>query len=207
MPTVKQLPRVDKEEYNPSQGGLDTWRDRWFQTLLMMVCRSAQRTLLMWWAYARKVLWCQGHRTFEVPGAQVDCSTTTAVLDPVRPDRRSMSPLVLEEDIIKICVRLEHSHPVLCYSATESVILCWLADDMQCTTHGAMKAMVLHEEAIAIRASAPFWNPHEGLYDCSGCGTFQNPTSTLRGERNLIPPLVTPRVGELCTISNQTLAI
>ena len=64
---------------------------------------------------------------------------------------------VLEEDIIKICIRLGHTHPVgvLHYSVTESIVLFQLADDMQHATCGAVKVMVLHEEASTIRASAP----------------------------------------------------
>ena len=64
---------------------------------------------------------------------------------------------ILEEDIIKVCVRLGHTHPmgVLHYSATESIILFQSADDMQHATCRAIKVTVLHEEAIAVRASAP----------------------------------------------------
>ena len=64
---------------------------------------------------------------------------------------------VLEEDITKICIRQGHTHPmgVLCYSAMELVILFRSVDEMQCATHGAIKAMILSKEAIAIRASAP----------------------------------------------------
>ena len=35
----------------------------------MLVSTSAQRTLLKWWAHVWTFLWCQGHRTFTVPGA------------------------------------------------------------------------------------------------------------------------------------------
>ena len=44
---------------------------------------------------------------------------------------------------------------MLHYSMTELVILFQLVDEMQCTTHGAIKVTVLCEEAIAVRASAP----------------------------------------------------
>ena len=44
---------------------------------------------------------------------------------------------------------------VVCYSMMELVILFQLADEVQCATHGAIKALVLSEEAITIRASAP----------------------------------------------------
>ena len=64
---------------------------------------------------------------------------------------------VLEGDIIEICVRLGHTHPmgVLHYSATELIILFQWANDMQCTTCGAIMAMFLCGEAIGVRASAP----------------------------------------------------
>ena len=64
---------------------------------------------------------------------------------------------VLEEDTINIYIWLGHTHPVgvLCYTAMESIILFQLPDDMQCTTHGALKAMVLQKEAITIRSSPP----------------------------------------------------
>ena len=44
---------------------------------------------------------------------------------------------------------------VPCYSATESIVLFQSADNIQHATCGAIKAMVLQEEAIAVRASAP----------------------------------------------------
>ena len=64
---------------------------------------------------------------------------------------------VMEQDIIEICIRLGQTHPmgVLHFSVMESVVLFQLVDEMQHATHGAIKAMVLHEEAIAIRTSAP----------------------------------------------------
>ena len=60
---------------------------------------------------------------------------------------------VLEEDIVKICIRLGHIHPmgVLHYSVSESFILFHLVDDMQCATCRSIKVTVLHKEAIAIR--------------------------------------------------------
>ena len=64
---------------------------------------------------------------------------------------------ILEEDIVQICIRQGHTHPmgVLCYSAMESVFLFQLGDEIQCTTCGAIKAIFLCKEAIAVRASAP----------------------------------------------------
>ena len=50
---------------------------------------------------------------------------------------------VTEEDIVEICVKQGHTHPmgVLCYSTTESVTLFHSTKEMQCSTHGAIKAM------------------------------------------------------------------
>ena len=64
---------------------------------------------------------------------------------------------VSEEDIMEICMRLGYTHPVgvLHYSVMESVVLFHLAGNMQHATHGAIKATVLHDEAIAVRTSAP----------------------------------------------------
>ena len=52
---------------------------------------------------------------------------------------------VSEEDIMEICTRLGHTHPmgVLCYLAMESVALFWSTEDMQHATCRAIKATVL----------------------------------------------------------------
>ena len=64
---------------------------------------------------------------------------------------------VTEEDIFEMCIEMGHIHPlgVLHYSAMESVGLFHSTEDMQCTTHGAIKAMGVQGEAIAIRAVPP----------------------------------------------------
>ena len=67
---------------------------------------------------------------------------------------------VLEEGIIEICIKMGHTYPmgVFHYSVTESIILFWSADNMQCATCRAIKMIVLHGEANAVRASAPSEN-------------------------------------------------
>ena len=52
---------------------------------------------------------------------------------------------VSEEDIMEICVRLGHTHPmgVLHYLAMESVALFHSTEDMQHATHRVIKVMVL----------------------------------------------------------------
>ena len=64
---------------------------------------------------------------------------------------------IQEEDIIKICVQLGHTHPkgVLWYSVVKSVMLFHSMDKMQVVAHGVIKAMTLHEEPIMFRASPP----------------------------------------------------
>ena len=59
---------------------------------------------------------------------------------------------VLEEDILEICVTLGHAHPlgVLWHSATESVALFCMTEEMQQASHSAVKAMELQDEPIAI---------------------------------------------------------
>ena len=64
---------------------------------------------------------------------------------------------VTEEDIIKMCIKMGHTHPlgVLYYSMMELVALFHSAEEMQCTPHGAIKATELRDKAITIRAVAP----------------------------------------------------
>ena len=63
---------------------------------------------------------------------------------------------VSEEDILEICVILGHFHPlaVLWYSATESVALFYMTEEMQQASHGATKATELHYELITIQVVA-----------------------------------------------------
>ena len=63
---------------------------------------------------------------------------------------------------------------------------------MQCATHGSIEAMVLHEEAIAIRASAPC-ETHMRAYMMSvGGEPSRTQPPPLEGEGNLIHLLVAP---------------
>ena len=101
---------------------------------------------------------------------------------------------VLEEDIIKICIWLGHTHPmgVLHYSVTKSIMLFQSADNMQCTTCRAIKVMVLYEEAIAIRVS-PHSTTHVRVLWLWWVGNHpQTSLHPLMGMRNSIFPLVTP---------------
>ena len=64
---------------------------------------------------------------------------------------------VSEEDIVEICIRLRHTHPMglLCYLVMESVALFHSTEGMQHATYRAIKAMELQDEAITVRAMAP----------------------------------------------------
>ena len=93
---------------------------------------------------------------------------------------------VSEEDIIEICIRLGHTHPlgVLCYSATESGALFHSTEDMQCATCRAIKALELWDEATAIRAMSPL-ETHIRVYMIAVRGDpskSQSPLSEGEGE-------------------------
>ena len=64
---------------------------------------------------------------------------------------------VTEEDIVEICITLGHTHPldVLWYSAMGLVALFHTTEEMQRASHGAIKAMELRNELIAVRTMAP----------------------------------------------------
>ena len=59
---------------------------------------------------------------------------------------------VTKEDIIKMCVKMGHTHPlgVLCYSRMELIAQFCSTEEMQHATHKAIKVTHLQEEAIAI---------------------------------------------------------
>ena len=116
---------------------------------------------------------------------------------------------VTEVDIVKICINLGHNHALgaLCHSTMELVALFSSTEDMQCTTHGAIMATELWDEAIAIRAAAPS-ETHIKAYIIAVRGTLQN--SNLhphRGRENPTHPLIIlTQVGKLHVISKQSLA-
>ena len=117
---------------------------------------------------------------------------------------------ILEEDIIKICIQLGHTHPmaVLCYLATKSIVLFQLADKMQCATCGANKVAVLCEETIAIRVSSPS-TTHMSAIWLWWVGSHQEPSlHPPMGRRNSIHPLVTSTyLGECHNVSRHTFGI
>ena len=64
---------------------------------------------------------------------------------------------ISEEDIVEICIKKGHTHPlgVLHYSATESVILFYTADELKHASLGIVKITELQDEAIMVKAMAP----------------------------------------------------
>ena len=78
---------------------------------------------------------------------------------------------ITEEDIMQVCVTLGHIHPlgVLWFLATESVALFCTVKEMQRASCGAIKAMELCNELIAIKIVAPS-EPHIRAYITVGGG-------------------------------------
>ena len=58
---------------------------------------------------------------------------------------------------MEICITLGHTHPldVLWYLVMELVALFCMTEEMQWASHGAIKAMELQDEPIAVRTVAP----------------------------------------------------
>ena len=96
--------------------------------------------------------------------------------------------------MVEICIRLGHTHPmgVLHYSVMELVILFRSSDNMQCATCGAIKTAVLHEEAIAVRASAPSETHMRAYMTAVGGKPSRTKAPPLEGEGNHICPLKIP---------------
>ena len=116
---------------------------------------------------------------------------------------------VSEENIMEICVMLGHTHPlgVPWYSATESVAQFCMTEDMQWASCGAIKAMELWDEPIAIQIMAPSEH-HIRAYITIVGGDPSKPWSLpSEGEDDALHLLVTLTwVGALCITSKQSLA-
>ena len=67
---------------------------------------------------------------------------------------------ISEEDIMEICMKKGHTNPlgVLCYSATESVILYCTADELKCASCSIVEVTELHDDAITVKTLL-FWRP------------------------------------------------
>ena len=108
-----------------------------------------------------------------------------------------MSPLSWRKTLLKFASRLGHNHPmdVLHYSVTKSIMLFQLADHMPCATQGAIKAMVLHEEAIAIRVSPPFATHVKVYMGLVGGEPSRTQPPPSDGEEELHSPAGNPHTG------------
>ena len=64
---------------------------------------------------------------------------------------------ISEEDIVEICIQKGHPCPlgVLCYLATESIVLFSTADDLNCASCGLVDVTELQDEAIMVQTTAP----------------------------------------------------
>ena len=94
----------------------------------------------------------------DVPSAEVIFGNKLCMISIARRDGTLMdASSISEEDIIEICIKKGHTHPlgVLCYSATESVILFGTTDKLKHATHGIIEIMEFQGEAIMVRAMAP----------------------------------------------------
>ena len=97
---------------------------------------------------------------------------------------------VTEEDIIKMCIKLGHAHPlgVFHYSTMELITLFHSTEEMQCTTWGLLRQWSCEKRPLLL-GLWPFRNPCEGIYYSSGRGLFKTPISTLiRGGRTPLIP-------------------
>ena len=93
---VHSIPQGNDESKRTSQGRCGrtqpiprrTGHSCWFQDLHRELCSHGEHMCEHFHdARATELLWCQGHRTLAVPGAQVDHSATIMVLDPIRSDK------------------------------------------------------------------------------------------------------------------------
>ena len=128
-------------------------------------------------------------RDRDVSSSKVDFKNKICLVSLARRDGTLMDDSsVTEEDIIEICITMGHMHPlgVLCYSATELLVLFLSTDELQCTTHRIMKVTELWGEAITVTAMAPS-KAHTKVYLVTLC---LNPSN---GEGELhVPPEQTP---------------
>ena len=73
-----------------------------------------------------------------------------------------MPPLFSEEDIVELCMKQGHTHPlgVLHYLAMESVILFSTAEDLRCASHELVDMMELRDIAIMVANFGSYGGPY-----------------------------------------------
>ena len=97
-------------------------------------------------------------RDQEVPSTNIVFRGRLCLVSITRRDGTLMdASSISEEDIMEICIKKGHTCPlvVLCYSATESVILFHTADELKHASCSIVKIMELQDEAIMVKAMAP----------------------------------------------------
>ena len=100
---------------------------------------------------------------------------------------------ILEEDIIELCVKRGHTHPLgmLHYSAVESVVLFLTTDNLKCVIRAILPGDTkLHDEAITVKTMAPT-EAHMSAY-----ATVWHAKPSKGGGRPCTPPQQTPTGGE-----------
>ena len=94
----------------------------------------------------------------DVPSAEVIFRDRLCLVSITRRDETPMdASSISEEDVVKICVKKSHTHPlgVLCYSAMETVMLFHTTGKLKHVTCGIIETMEFWGEAIMVRAMAP----------------------------------------------------
>ena len=104
---------------------------------------------------------------------------------------------IMEEDIMEICIRRAHIHPlgVLQYSVVESVILFRNLKDVNHAHHTLPDVMELHDEAITVWTMAPT-EAHVATFT-----TMWHLNPTLGVENHTLLPNKCLQVRRHCTIS------
>ena len=131
----------------------------------------------------------------DVPSAEVVFGDKLCLISIARRDGTLMdASSISEEDIIEICIKKGHTHPlgVLCYLATESVILFCTTDELKCATCGIIEIMEFLGEAITVRAMAPL-EAHVTAYIAMSHKSPSNREKELQTLPSKLPP-----VGEHC---------
>ena len=97
-------------------------------------------------------------RDREVPSTDIVFRDRLCLVSITRRDGTLMeASSISEEDIVEICIKKGRTHPlgVLCYSATESIILFCTTDELKYASHSIVEIMELQNKAIMVKAMAP----------------------------------------------------
>ena len=118
----------------------------------------------------------------EVPSTDIIFRDRLCLISIARRDGTPMdASSISEEDIIEICVKKGHAHPlgVLHYTAMESVILFHTTDELKHASCSIVEVMELQDDAITVKAMAPseahitaytmvgIQSPQQGMESCT----------------------------------------